>query len=148
MIPMDLTGRGLWKLTNGKLTTRGGGEGGDRRVSTRVETIADRAGATQWVNSVVRRAVRWPTAPSGREWQCPQSGHGAVELGFPGPALRQIQAEAPSLAGDATTRLAHGFLQPRLGRSVASLRIIQGCGPSPGRPARRRWRRSGPRGDD
>ena len=42
------------------------------------------------------------TRTSGREWQGTQSGQGAVELVFPGPALGQMQGEAAGLAGDAS----------------------------------------------
>ena len=39
-------------------------------------------------------------APSGRKWQGSQSSEGATELGFPGPALGQIQSEAARRAGE------------------------------------------------
>ena len=46
---------------------------------------------------------RWDTggrAPSGREWNGSQSGQGATELGFPGPALGKMQGEAACGAGE------------------------------------------------
>ena len=39
-------------------------------------------------------------APSGRQWQGSQSSEGATELGFPGPALGQVQGEAARRAGE------------------------------------------------
>ena len=39
-------------------------------------------------------------APSGWEWQGTQSCQGATELGFPGPALGQMQSEAARRAGE------------------------------------------------
>ena len=47
----------------------------------------------------------WPDGgrlppPSGREWQGAQSGQGATELGFPRPALWQMQGEAARRAGE------------------------------------------------
>ena len=39
-------------------------------------------------------------APSGREWNGSQSGQGATELGFPRPALWQMQSEAARRTGD------------------------------------------------
>ena len=38
--------------------------------------------------------------PSGREWNGSQPGQGATELGFPGPALGEMQCEAARRAGD------------------------------------------------
>ena len=38
--------------------------------------------------------------PSGREWQGAQSGQGTIELGFPRPALWQMQGEAARRAGE------------------------------------------------
>ena len=38
--------------------------------------------------------------PSGREWQGAQSGQGTIELGFPRPALWQMQCEVACRAGD------------------------------------------------
>ena len=40
------------------------------------------------------------TAPSGREWDGAQSCQGVAELGFPGPALWQMQGEAARRAGE------------------------------------------------
>ena len=39
-------------------------------------------------------------AGSGREWQGAQSGQGTIELGFPRPALWQMQCEVACRAGD------------------------------------------------
>ena len=39
-------------------------------------------------------------APSGWEWQGSQSSEGATELGFPGPALGQMQGKATGRAGE------------------------------------------------
>ena len=41
-----------------------------------------------------------PTAPSGWEWNGSQSGQGAAELGFPWPALWQIQGKQACRAGE------------------------------------------------
>ena len=41
-----------------------------------------------------------PPPPSGREWEGAQSGQGTIELGFPRPALWQMQCEAARRAGD------------------------------------------------
>ena len=41
---------------------------------------------------------RW--TPSGREWLGAQSCQGATELGFPGPALWQMQSELARRAGE------------------------------------------------
>ena len=46
---------------------------------------------------------RWVSgrrAPSGWEWNSSQSSQGASELGFPGPALGEMQGEAPRRAGE------------------------------------------------
>ena len=39
-------------------------------------------------------------APSGRKWNGSQSGQGATELGFPGPAVGKMQGEAARRAGE------------------------------------------------
>ena len=41
-----------------------------------------------------------PSVSSGRQWQGSQSSEGATELGFPGPALGQMQSEAAGRAGE------------------------------------------------
>ena len=41
-----------------------------------------------------------PWLSSGREWQGAQSRQSAAELVLPGPALGQVQGEAPGLAGE------------------------------------------------
>ena len=58
-------------------------------------TLANWAGRglrdSHWV---ARWAGRTPTAPSGWKGNGSQSGQGAIELGFPGPALGKMQGEA------------------------------------------------------
>ena len=61
-----------------------------------------RAGLAQVCGDVSLRG-RWGTggrAPSGREWNGSQPGQGATELGFPRPALWQMQGEAACRAGE------------------------------------------------
>ena len=90
-----------------------------------------------------------PPAPSGRKRQGAQSSQCAAELGFPGPAPGQMQSEAAGLAGDRPAReknrrrkvLVVTICSPRPMRAVQ----VPGCEPSAGRPARRRWLRSGPK---
>ena len=109
------------------------------RDRTRQEALADWAGA-----SLRGRWVGWRVsggrAPSGREWQGAQSGQGTIELGFPRPALWQMQCEVACRAGDPSGQ---GEEPPpwwsppaRPDRSVQRARL---WGPVP--PARRRWRR-------
>ena len=64
------------------------------------KTIADRAGATLWGGWVVWWTGQAPSVPSGRQWQGSQSSQGASELGFPRPALWQMQSEAAGRAGE------------------------------------------------
>ena len=82
--------------------TRGEGRGtrGARRDSMQGKTIADRAGATLWGGWVVWWTGQAPSVPSGRQWQGSQSSQGASELGFPRPALWQMQSEAAGRAGE------------------------------------------------
>ena len=49
---------------------------------------------------LARWRVSGRRAPSGWEWQGAQSGEGATELGFPGPALGQMQSEAARRTGE------------------------------------------------
>ena len=95
---------------------------------------------------------RWGTggrAPSGREWNGSQPGQGATELGFPRPALWQMQGEAACRAGEPSGQ---GEEPPSEGlgghdlltQADAGCPAGQGCGPSPVPPARRRWRRNTP----
>ena len=95
---------------------------------------------------------RWGTggrAPSGREWNGSQPGQGATELGFPRPALWQMQGEAACRAGEPSGQ---GEEPPSEGlgghdlltQADAGCPAGQGCGPSPEPPARRRWRRNTP----
>ena len=58
-------------------------------------TLADRGGAS-WRG----RWVSGGRAPSGWEWQGAQPCQGAAALGFPGPALWQMQGEAARRAGN------------------------------------------------
>ena len=74
-----------------------GRDGGER---TQQETLAERAGASWRGRSVVRWVAQGPALPSGRKWNRSQSGQGAAELGFPGPALWQMQSEAARRAGE------------------------------------------------
>ena len=80
-----------------RLRTLGRADGGER---TQQETLAERAGASWRGRSVVRWVARAPALPSGRKWNRSQSGQGAAELGFPGPALWQMQSEAARRAGE------------------------------------------------
>ena len=68
-----------------------GRDGGER---TQQEALADRGGASWRGRSVVRWVAQAPTLPSGRKWNRSQPGQGATELGFPRPALGQMQGEA------------------------------------------------------
>ena len=71
--------------------------------------------------------------------------------GFPGPVLGKMQSEAARLAGEPSARekkrrrrvLVVTTCWPRPMRAVQRASY----GPSPGRPAKRRWRRSAPMGD-
>ena len=74
--------------------------GRGRRDSMQGKTIAHRAGATLWGGWVVRWTGQAPTAPSGRQRQGSQSSEGASKLGFPRPALWQMQSEAAGRAGE------------------------------------------------
>ena len=78
------------------------GDGGRNQQGRMQEvTLADRAGVSlrdsHWD---VCWAGREPTAPSGWEGNGSQSGQGAIELGFPGPALEKMQGEASRRAGE------------------------------------------------
>ena len=68
----------------------------------RRELSRTRGGASLRGPSVVRWVARSRPAPSGREWNGSQSGQGATELGFPGPALGKMQGEAAGRAGDSS----------------------------------------------
>ena len=77
---------GIWQiagyrsLSTGKLTVWGSDDGRNWEASTHVETIEDRAGATQIqrVNSVVLRSGQGPMVGSGGDWQSTQPGQGAA----------------------------------------------------------------------
>ena len=62
------------------------------------KTIAGRAGAALWVGWVVWWTGQAPSAPSGSQRQSSQSSQGESELGFPRPALWQMQSEAAGRA--------------------------------------------------
>ena len=64
------------------------------------ETVRDRPSAGLRGGRVVWRTGQTPAAPSGREWQSSQSGEGATELVFPGPALGKMQSEAARRTGE------------------------------------------------
>ena len=87
--------------------------------------------------------------PSGRERNGLQPGQGATELGFPRPAPGEMQSEAARRAGDPSHQSEdpppeglgdHGPLGPDQSAPSSG----PGYAPSPGPPARRRWRRSAP----
>ena len=87
-------------------------------------------------------------APSGWEWNRSQPCQGATELGFPRPALWQMQGEAACRAGEPSGQgrrtVAEGSWWSRSARPDRSAPSSgPGCGPSPVPPAKRRWRRSG-----
>ena len=123
-----------------------------RRDSMQGKTIADRAGATLWGGWVVWLPGEAPSVPSGRQWQGSQSSHGASELGFPRPALWQMQSEAagracePSGQGEEAPPEGPGGHHP-LVQTDARGPAGQVMGQHLDRPAMRRWRGSGPRGD-
>ena len=111
--------------------------GRGRRDSMQGKTIADRAGATLWGGWVVWWTGQAPSVPSGRQWQGSQSSQRASELGFPRPALWQMQSEA---AGQASEPSGQGEEAPPEGLVVTtpSSRPCArssgpGYGPAPGR---------------
>ena len=74
------------------MTAARNGHGGRYSIGCRQEVaLADRVGASWRGRPVGRMAGRLPAPPSGWEWHGPQSGQGAFELGFSGPALGQMQ---------------------------------------------------------
>ena len=74
--------------------------GRDSGERTQQEALADRTGASSRGTFGWPDGGRLPPPPSGREWQGAQSGQGTIELGFPRPALWQMQCEAARRAGD------------------------------------------------
>ena len=88
--------------------------------------------------------------PSGREWNGSQPGQGATDLGFPRPALWQMQGEAacrvgePSGQGEDPSSEGLGGRGP-LSQTSPRRPAGQVMRHAPGSPARRRWRRSAPR---
>ena len=94
---------------------------------------------------------RSPTVPSGREWNGSQPGQGAAELLSPRPAIRKMQGQPACRAGEPSGQgeepppegLGGGYPLSQTDPRRPAGQVV----PSSGRPARRRWRRSGPRGD-
>ena len=82
------------------MTVCGRWVGRDSGERTQQETLTDRAGASWRGRSVVRWMAQTPALPSGWERQSAQPCQGAAELGFPGPAPRQMQSEAARRAGE------------------------------------------------
>ena len=70
-------------------------QGADKKRPSRTD-LARVGGDVQWAGW----RVSGRRAPSGRKWQGSQSSEGATELGFPGPALGQMQSEAARRAGE------------------------------------------------
>ena len=66
----------------------------------RPETLGDRPGAglRGGLGSLVDGSA--PAVRSGRKWKGAQSGQGATELGFPGPALGKMQSKAAGRTGE------------------------------------------------
>ena len=64
-----------------------------RRSGTDLARESSRRLGSRWVGQA-------PAVPSGRKRNGSQSGQGAAELGFPGPALGQMQGEAAGRAGE------------------------------------------------
>ena len=91
-------------------------------------------------------------APSGWKWNGSQSGQGAAELLLPRPAPGKMQGQSACRAGD-TSGQGEDPSSEGLGGHGLLTQADAGCpagqvvGHQPGPPARRRWRRSGPRGD-
>ena len=141
---------GLQALLGAPLAAYSGCAERDSGIGRSKRHSLDWAGKSWRGRSVVRWVAQAPTLPSGRKWNGSQPCQGAAELGFPRPALGQMQggrAERVSRPARAKNRrrrvLVVTICSPRPMRAVQRARF----GPSPGRPARRRWRRSGPRGD-
>ena len=102
--PGTISGRGavvrLHSPQGDLVTVCGRWVGRDSGERTQQETLTDRAGASWRGRSVVRWKAQTPALPSGREWQGAQSGQGTIELGFPRPALWQMQCQAVCRAGE------------------------------------------------
>ena len=92
----------LQPLRGGLVTVWGRWAGRDGGERTQQETLAERAGASWRGRSVVRWVAQAPALPSGRKWNRSQSGQGAAELGFPGPAPWQMQGQSACRAGDSS----------------------------------------------
>ena len=99
-IPINGAGGGLWLSLGAPMAVLAAALGRGRRDSMQGKTIADRAGATLWGGWVVWWTGQAPSVPSGRQRQGSQSSQGASELGFPRPALWQMQSEAAGRAGE------------------------------------------------
>ena len=80
-------------VCDGRWGTREDRGHGKRRSRTGLARVG---GAFSWRG----RWVSGGRAPSGGEWNGSQPGQGATELGFPRPALWQMQGEAACRAGE------------------------------------------------
>ena len=146
---------------SGKVAARSGGGRRKRPGGMPEVALADWTGTTlrdsPWVVRWERRA---PTAPSGWKGNGSQSGEGATELVLPGPALGKVQGQAAGLAGEPSGQGeeaspeglgGHDLLTEPDARRPAGQIVsddpVSSTGQAPGRPARRRWRGSAPRGD-
>ena len=90
--------------------------------------LADRVGASKLGRPVGRMAGRLPAPPSGWEWHGPQSGQGAIELGFSGSALGQMQG------GRRAERVSRTAIEKNRRRRVLS---VASCSPRPMRAVQR-----------
>ena len=90
--------------------------------------LADRVGASWRERSDGRMAGRLPAPPSGWEWHGPQSGQGAFELGFSGPALGQMQG------GRRAERVSRPAREKKRRRRVL---VVTSCSPRPMRAVQR-----------
>ena len=64
------------------------------------ETLGDRPGSGLRGSWVVWWVGQAPAAPSSRKWQRSESSEGVTELGFPRPAVGQMQSEAAGRSGE------------------------------------------------
>ena len=111
----------------------------------------DRGGTSLRGSSVVRWVGRTPTVPSGREWNGSQPGQGGLNFSAQGQRSGRcrVNRRAERVSRPAREKNRRRRVLVVAIRSPRPIRAVRGpgCGPSSGRPARRRWRRSGPRGD-
>ena len=100
-LPISIDGVVCGGRASGKVAVRSGGGRQNRRAGMQEVVLADWAGASLWDSHwVARRAGRASTAPSGWKGNSMQPGQGAIELGFPEPALGKIQGKAARRAGE------------------------------------------------